>query len=188
MKYFFIFIFFTTNLYSSDLTREDCLEAAQVHGGLNSIDDKCFEVMSTYENFEIKGEVYQINLMNSILWIKQSDEDLRKIAGTKSGLEEVFSVILDEKREVAIVLKNEQQGITIFVHHLSSNGNVAPFIQKSFPHFTESMSYLYDQESSTLMIEHQQKIVSALTFEWSADLVRVGRARVVELNTHTEIP
>lgn len=188
MRALVMIIFFISTAFSSEQTRPDCIEAIRVHGGMNRIDDQCFEKLKTSEDITIKGEFFEITAMENILWIKNKDEELVKIAGDNSQLEQVFSVLLDEKKEVAILFKDSREGVEIIVHHLSSHGNVAPFIKKKFSQLTPQMTYLYDQERSLLLVEEQGTKVAVLFFDWREELVRLGRAKIIELNDLPTIP
>lgn len=188
MKAFLLLFVLTTPIFSNEISREDCIEEARIHGGMNSINEQCFEKLKTSEDITIKGKFFEITAMENILWIKNKDEELVKIAGDNSQLEQVFSVLLDEKKEVAILFKDSREGVEIIVHHLSSHGNVAPFIKKTFSQLTPQMTYLYDQERSLLLVEEQGIKVAVLFFDWREELVRLGRAKIIELNDLPTIP
>lgn len=185
MRLIFILLATISTAFSHGLEREDCLESAQVHGGVNAISGDCFEILLKPEDFFQKGEYTEIYLTQTILWIKKGLEEkvLTKIAGQKTELTDIFSIILDEKKDVAVILKKHEKGVDLIVHSLSKDGNVSPFLKSHLQNLSEVMTYYYDQESATLFVEETKGVVSrAFRFEWSESVMALGRAKLIEID------
>lgn len=189
MKVFFLLLITFLTTFAQAIERENCLESAQVHGGVNKIADQCFDVLLKPDDFFQKGEYTEIYLTETILWMKKGLEEkvITKIAGDKTQLSSIFSIILDEKNDVAIILKRREKGIDLIVHSLSKDGNVSPFINAQLDGLSDVMTYYYDQESATLFVEELKGVVTrAFRFEWSESMMALGRAKLVEVKTVDE--
>lgn len=185
-------LFFTFALASGALDAQafsdrSCAEQGKEFGAVKyreiaGIDSHCFEkakreMTARTQSSSYDGQVV-VRALKNILFISTSDgtkDNLYKISGPMSGLQNIKSVAVSSDKKYIAVLneKISQDGVfqqEVLVFQTGRNGNVAPYRVNQSPLLSDAQSIYFSADASEILaLKRKARGSSIIAFKASAD-------------------